>query len=296
MGVQSSTAEKLVARIASRAHGVVTRDELLTAGLTPKQIERRIAKGLLIRGYPAVYRVGHNAPSVEARYMAAVKAGGDEALLCDSAAGYLLDLLRSRTVPPPEVLTPTARRIKGLRTRRTRRIDPRDATTFKNIPVTTVPRTLVDLAAVLDEEALARACHEAGVKYRTTPMQVEAVLQRRPNAPGAGKLRRIMGGDVKVLLSKLEERFIERVKEEGLPLPKTNKVKDGRRVDCRWPDKGVTVELDGFRFHNSRHSWDQGLQRERDAYARDDEFRRYGYTDVFEKPDRMFAELRKLLR
>jgi hypothetical protein len=64
-----------------------------------------------------------------------------------------------------------------------------DAATWRGIPVTTVPRTLVDLAAVLNEDDLARACHEAEVRHGTGPALVEAVLARRPNAPGAKKLR-----------------------------------------------------------------------------------------------------------
>jgi hypothetical protein len=133
------------------------------------------------------------------------------------------------------------------------------------------------------------------VKYGVTPNHVRAVLQRMPNAKGAATLQAIMSGDVKVLLSKLEKRFIERLVEAGLPLPETNRIASGRRVDCRWKDKKVTVELDGFRFHNSRHAWRQGLKREREARKRRDEFRRYDYEDVFERPDEMLDELRDLL-
>ena len=75
------------------------------------------------------------------------------------------------------------------------------------IPVTTVARTLVDLAAVLGAGALARACHEAGVLHGTTPGEVEAVLARRPHSPGAGRLRAVLRGDVKVTLSTLERQF-----------------------------------------------------------------------------------------
>jgi hypothetical protein len=71
-------------------------------------------------------------------------------------------------------------------------MDPRDVTVWSGIPVTTVPRTLVTLAASLSPEALARACHEAGVRHRTTPEQVEAVLARRPTTPGAGALREVL--------------------------------------------------------------------------------------------------------
>jgi hypothetical protein len=162
--------------------------------------------------------------------------------------------------------------------------------------VTTVPRTIVDLAAELEEDELARVCHEAGVRYRTTPRQVDAVLKRRPRSPGAPKVRAVMRGEVKVALSKLESRFLERLEEDDLPLPDTNRRVGTKRVDCRWVRQGVTVELDSYRFHNSRYSWDQGHQREREARARDDEFRRFTYTDVFEDPTYMLTELRKLLR
>jgi hypothetical protein len=287
------TAERIIRRIASLAHGIVTRAELLAAGVSVDEIVHRLRIGALIPMYRGVYRVGHAAPSVLADYMAAVKACGEGALLCGRAAAYLLGLLKSPS--PPEVLTTTERKPKGLKPRRTRNPDPRDATKHRGIPVTTVPVTLVHLAAVLDPEALARACHEAGVKYGTTPNHVKTVLKRMPNAKGAATLQAIMSGDIKILLSKLEKRFIELLIEWGFPVPDTNRIVDGRYVDCRWGDRKLTVELVSFKFHNSRHSWDADYEREREAYARDDAFRRYTYKDVFEDPTRMHAELEKLL-
>ena len=174
-------------------------------------------------------------------------------------------------------------------------MDARDATTWNRIPVTTVARALVDIAAVLDIDELARACHEAGVRHRTTPAEVEAVLARRPSSPGAAKRRRILRGDVRVTLSKLEARFLSRLDEAALPPPDTNRPAGGRRVDCRWPARRLTVELDGYRYHHSRHAWERDRRREREARARGDDFRRYTYGDVFEHPEAMLAELRTLL-
>jgi very-short-patch-repair endonuclease len=167
--------------------------------------------------------------------------------------------------------------------------------TWQGIPVTTPARTLVDLAAVLSEEALARACHEARVLHGTTPPQVEAVLARRPTSPGAGRLRAVLRGEVRVTLSKLEKRFLALLRETGLRLPRTNRPAGGRYVDCRWPDDHLTVELDSYTYHSSRYAWEQDRRREREAYARGDDFRRYTYGDVFERPERMLAELRALL-
>src|SRR5215213_9222564 len=159
---QSRTVEEIAARIARGAHGVVTRVELLAARVSEDQITRRVRKGALIPEFPGVYRVGHAAPSVLARYMAAVKACGDRAVLRGRAAGYLLGILKAAVPPPPEVMTPTERRVKGVTTKRSRSLDPRDVCEVRGIPCTTVPRTIVDLAAELDEDNLARVCHEAG--------------------------------------------------------------------------------------------------------------------------------------
>ena len=73
-----------------------------------------------------------------------------------------------------------------------------------------------------------------------------------------------MSGEAKVSLSRLESRFLGRIREISRPLPITNRPAGGHRVDCRWPDHCLTVELDGFRFHNSRHSWKQDHRRERE--------------------------------
>jgi very-short-patch-repair endonuclease len=291
---QVRTVEEVVGRIARRQHGVVTRKQLLAAGISKAEIRRRLEKKALLREHPGIYRVGHKAPSIEARYLAAVLACGDGAVLSGEAAGYLWGLVKG-TAPPPEVTAPTKRRVKGVRTRRARRGEI-EATTHHGIPITTVPRTLVDLSSLLQSADLARACHEAGVLHRTTPRHVEAVLEHRPNTPGARRLRRVMRGDEHVTLSRLERKFLKRLREAGLPEPVTNRMASEKRVDCRWPQHSLTVELDSYRFHNSRHAWELDRRREREAHGRGDDFRRYTHDDVFEHPDQMLGELTVLLR
>jgi hypothetical protein len=286
------TVEEKLAWMATRAHGIVDREELLAAGLSAAGIKRRVRKGVLHPEFPGVYRVGHRAPSVESHYLAAVRACGKGAVLSGRAAAHLWGLIKGRA-PIPEVTARTKRRIEGIKVRRARAAV--EATTWRGIPVTTVARTLVDVAAVVTAEDLARACHEAGVKYGTTPRDVDAVLAKRPNAPGSAKLRGVMRGEVRVTLSKLERRFLERLEAAGLPLPRTNRVASGRRVDCRWPEHRLTVELDGYRYHSSRHAWETDRRREREARARGDEFRRYTFGDVEEWPAWMLRELQDLV-
>jgi very-short-patch-repair endonuclease len=214
MSRRSRTADQIIAELATRAHGVVTRIELLAAGISDDQIRQRLK---------------------------------------------------------------------------------RDSTVWRGIPVTTPARTLVDLAAVLSEEELARVFHTAHVRFRTQPGDVEEVLARRPSTKGAAPLRRVVQGDSALLLSRMEKRFRVLLKRHRLPLPVTNGHIDARYIDCRWPTHRLTVELDGYRFHATRHAWEQDHRREREAYARGDQFRRYTWHDVFEDSRAMLRELRELL-
>jgi len=273
--------DQIIAKLAWRSHGVVTRRRLLAAGVSRHEITSRIARGSLIVVYPGVYRVGHRAPSVEANYMAAVLACGEGALLMSAAAAHLYGLIKGQP-PTPVVRTRKERRIKGIETHRTRR-DQR-GTEWKGIPITTVPQTLIDLTALMPTDQLARAAHEAQVRFGI-----------RPDPAMPPKLRAILLGHIPVTLSELEARFLTLLAENGLPRPKTNRIASKRRVDCRWPDHRLTVELDSYTFHNTRHAWEQDRRREREAHARGDEHRRYTYGDVFEDPRQMLAELHALL-
>src|SRR4051794_7965036 len=126
--------DEKIARLAWRSHGVVTRRQLLAAGVSDQEIKRRRQRGSLITVHPGVYRVGHRAPSVEATYMAAVLACGPGALLMAAAAAWLYGLIKG-DAPKPVVLTRSERRIAGIETHRTR--TKTRGTTWRGIPVTT---------------------------------------------------------------------------------------------------------------------------------------------------------------
>jgi very-short-patch-repair endonuclease len=271
------TVERRVAELARRSHGVVTRAELFAAGITKAEIDGRLRTGSLIAVFRGVYRVGHKAPSVEARYTAAVKAAGEGALLSGLAAAWLWGLVKGHA-PPPEVSARAERRIKGVKTRRVRRLGK--GTVWRGVPVTTVPATLIDLSSLLSFDALARAAHEATARYEVTKVD---------NAPQ--RLSAILEGDAPILLSRLERRFRARLRERRRELPLTNRPAGAHYVDCRWPGRKLIVELDSYRFHKTRHAWEQDRERERDARRRGDVLRRYTWRDVFEEPDQMLAEL-----
>lgn len=291
MRAKSTTAVKEAARIAGRQHGVVAMAQLLRAGFTPARVNRWVQKGLLHREFRGAYRFGHRAPSWEARYMAAVLACGDGAVLCGSAAAYLLGALKGKP-PAPEVAARTKRRVKGVNVRRLK-LQRSDTTRWRGIRTTSAARTIADLTSSLPLDDLARACHEAEVRHH---VRAEAALAAASGLPGVEKLRAIMAGDAPAVLSELERGFLALLRRHRLPQPIVNRPEGGHHVDCRWPQHRLTIELDSYRYHHSRHAWQADRERERRARERGDTHRRYTYKDVFEDPLPMLGDLAGLLR
>jgi hypothetical protein len=97
----------------------------------------------------------------------------------------------------------------------------------------------------------------------------------------------VLRGDVQLALSKLESRFLDCLRAADLPLRMTNRPASGHRVDFRWPEQRLTVGLDSYRYHHTRHAWKLDRRSEREAFTRGDELRRYTYADVTEEPKLM---------
>jgi hypothetical protein len=277
-----------VAWIARGQHGRVTRTQLIAAGLDADRIKRWIAAGRLRRVHHGVYAVGHEAPSTHAHYMAAVLASGAGAVLSHRSAAHLLRLIAGPT-PRPEVTIPvTAGRTRpGVVVHRST-FHPLDVSTLDGIPITTVPRILLDLAPTTAPAQLTRLCHEAWVRHVCGRDQVEACIARNPTKKGATKLRRALGSDV--TLSVLEDAFLELLRAHGLALPRTNIDHHGDKVDCHWPHLDLTVELLSFRYHATRHAFEQDVARRR----RSDHLA-YTYGDIVERGAATIAELRPRL-
>ena len=183
-------------RIADRQHGRIARRQLLEAGVDRSRISRWIAEGRLIPVHREVYAVGHASASLHGDYVAAVLAGGRGAVLSHRSAAHMLRLT-SGTPPSPEVTIPVSsgRARSGVVIHRSP-LHTLDVSRLDGIPITIVPRTLLDLAATLSSVDLARACHEAWVHHRTGVAQIDACIARNPTKKGVAKLRRALGADV----------------------------------------------------------------------------------------------------
>lgn len=279
-----------IAALAAQQHGRVAWWQLTDAGIDRHTIQRWLADGRLHRVHDGVYAVGHVAPSIHGEYMAATLACGAGAMLSHRSAAYSAGLLRSVASPRPEVTVPTlsGRSRPGIVIHRVRALHDLDRTHVDGIPITTVPRILLDLAPATGLAELTRICHEAWVHHRVGPRQAEACIARNPTKKGAAKLRRALGSDV--TLSMLETRFLALLRAHDLPLPRTNINRRGDKVDCNWPELDLTVELVSFRFHATRQAFEEDVARRRRS-----NHIAYAYGDVLQRGAATAAELRAII-
>jgi very-short-patch-repair endonuclease len=138
------------------------------------------------------------------------------------------------------------------------------------IPVTSVPRTILDFAATEPEREVERVLNEAEVRGLTDPLSVPDLLERYPRRRGSAVLRRLLADEVQaagITRSALEEGFVALLDAHGLPRPRFNAdlAVAGRfiSVDCLWPEERLIVELDGRATHGTAKAFESDRERDR---------------------------------
>jgi very-short-patch-repair endonuclease len=241
-----------VLALAARQHGVVTRAQLLELGLNSRAIEYRLRRGRLHRMHRGVYAVGRPQLTRHGTLIAAVLSCGPGAALSHEQAGEVLGI-RKRRSGPIEVTVPAAamRRRPGLRIHR-RPLPDGDRATRHGIPVTSVVRTLLDLAQRLPRAEMEAVVNEADKLDLVDPERLRAELAERGGQPGVAALRELLDRQTLTLTdTELERRFLPIVRRAGLPLPRTQRRVNDFRVDFFWPEVGLVVETDGLRYHRT---------------------------------------------
>ncbi|HET8754369.1 MAG TPA: type IV toxin-antitoxin system AbiEi family antitoxin domain-containing protein [Solirubrobacteraceae bacterium] len=222
-----------IRRLAADQHGIVSRAQLLNAGVGPDTIKHWIKTGRLIRLHHGVYALGHLPPSPHARTMAAVLACGRGAVLSYRSAAQLWGLIRY--TGPIEITAPTKRTRPGLIVHRSPLTD-NDVTTHWGIPTTTAARTLTDLAHTLDPASLTRAVNVARLNRHLVLDDLPRRL-RKDQTPRPTR-------------SAFEDAFRTFCTRHRLPQPEINAIVAGYEVDAYWPARRLVAELDGEAFHN----------------------------------------------
>ncbi len=285
-----------MAELAGRQHGVVSRAQLQRLGLERRAVGHRLERGRLHPLHRGVYAVGHRVVSQRGRWMAATLASGEGAALSHRSAGALWGILRSSGTP--EVTLPVERRSRaGLRVHASV-LAPDERTTLDGIPVTTPPRTLLDLAAVLPPDRLERAVHQAEVLRLADPLSLPALLERHPGRRGTAAFRAILDGldtGPRVTRSELEDRFLLLAAAAGLPVPATNVLVEGFEVDCLWREHRLVAELDGRAAHATLAAFERDRARDRTLQAAGWRVVRTTWRQLREEPTAVAEDLRRLL-
>jgi very-short-patch-repair endonuclease len=283
--------ERLITTLATRQHGVIGRRRLLEAGVPGHVIDHRVSLGRLVPLHLGVYAVGHRVLTQDGRILAAVAS--------HRAAGAVWKLWRSERL---EVTVPRRCRRPGIRVHET--VLPADEITIeRGIPVTTVSRTLFDLATVLPEHQLDRAVNEAEVQRRPDPLSLAELLERHPGRPGNRAIKSVLarlqlGGTT--LRSELEARFLMLVTKARLPLPQVNAlVRIGNRelvCDFVWPAQRFVVELDGRAVHGTAAAFERDRARDRMLHANGGRVVRITWRQLETEPSAVVVDLRAILR
>jgi very-short-patch-repair endonuclease len=173
-------------------------------------------------------------------------------------------------------------------------------TTVDGIPVTTVPRTLFDLAAVIPFHQLSRAVNEAEVRRLWDPLSLNDLLTRHPRRPGAAALRAVLATPgVNITRSELEDRFLELLRDARLPRPETNVSIEVNgiwiEVDCMWRQQRLSVELDGHAIHATRSAFESDRARDRALIASGWRVMRITWRQLHDEPEALTRDLRASL-
>ncbi len=303
MGAKPSTREvdAVIAQLAGQQHGLVARRQLLAVGVGRRAIGNRVARGRLHVVHRGVYAVGHRVLGSRGHWIAAVLAASPGAVLSHRSAGSLWGMLRA--TPPVNEITVGSKRASrdGLKIHRSSL--PADEITVRDgIPVTSVTRTVLDLAAVLPHDRLERAIEEAETRRLVDALSIDDLLTRHPRRHGATALRTILADrrlGSAVTRSELEDRFLAFLDAHCLPQPEVNVGLEVRgswmECDFVWRSVRLIVELDGRRTHHTIAAFERDRVRDRALHAAGWRVVRVTWRQLHADQDQLAADLRDLL-
>jgi very-short-patch-repair endonuclease len=289
---------------AAGQHDVVSLEQLLRLGLSDDAVWKAVAAGRLHRVHRGVYAVGRAELTAKGRWMAAVLASGDGALL-SHASGAALRGLRPTAAARIDVTVPRPSPISrpGIRVHRHPDLAPADVAEVDGIPTTSVSRTLLDLATFLYEPQLERACEQAAVLDLFDMREMGKLLTRSHGRRGVARLRNVLAaGDLgsDVPASGLETLYRDLCAQAGLPKPEINRYillgDEYHKVDFLWREQRVVIETDGCRYHST--GWQRARDHDRDALLTQRGYRhaRIAEGTIADDPGQAVATARSLLR
>jgi very-short-patch-repair endonuclease len=287
--------DAVIARFAARQHRVVARRQLLAAGVGSEAIRHRVGTNRLYLVYRGVYAVGFPKLDNRGRWLAAVLACGDEAVLSHRSAGIHLGLLDPKS-GPVHVTLPGSRtsRRPGIVMHATRSLPRAERITRNGIPCTSAERVLIDLAAAEPVPVLERAVEQAFALHLLGRSRMRDALAGAGGHHGAATLRALLGkllADLPFTRSELERRFLRLVHDAGLPKPRVNRHRSRHRVDFHWTTARIVVETDGRATHDTPYGFHNDRARDLDLELAGWHVIRLSWWQVRDEPERVGALL-----
>ena len=295
-----------VAAMARARHGLVRRDDLRAIGMTDREIDGWIGVGRLERLHQRVYRLAGAPASPEQRLLAAVMAGGPDAVASHRSAGWLWRLVDDLDVV--EVTVPRdGRRIRldGIVAHRSSDLTELDGSTRRGVPVTNPLRTLVDLGAVCPRWVVREALERALTARLVTVLGADAAVDRvaRKGRNGVGVLRRVLDDRAlgnKPAASELEARMARLFRTHALPTAAFQHVvcdadRFVARVDWAYPELKIAVEVDGWASHGTPIALQRDLARQNDLVLLGWTVLRFTWHDVVRRPPWVAGQIRRVL-
>lgn len=283
--------------LAARQYNVLSVQQLTALGIGSGSIDKALKNGRLRRLHHGVYAVGHTDLPLYGECLAAVLGSGPGALLSHYSAAWLLGLLPTQPVPV-HVTTPLPRkRRSGLVIHRSETLVDEDRGIEKRIPVTSAPRTLLDLAPLVRFSQLRRALKRSEeLKIFDLPA-VLSVLDRNKGHRGNKPLRRALAlyEPPRFTRSGTEDYFVALVEGAGLPRPATNWVEAGHEIDVYWPELRFGVEIDTFATHGTHQSFEDDRVRREDLKLAGVEMTQVTDKRLEREPNRVVERIARLL-
>jgi very-short-patch-repair endonuclease len=288
----------ILAELAARQHSVVSARQLVANGFSRAKIARWVRAGHLHHLHRGVFAVGHPAISREGRYLAAVLAAGDGAVLSHTPASRHLRLNLDRRVGTIHISLPrhARRRVQGVIVHRPRLLEPIDILIRARIPTTTHTRTLFDLAPFVGPDELRELFERAEYLEELDRGRLRVLLDRASGHKGATELRKLLDYEplpLSRIRSKLEKIILTTCRTHALPVPAVNAPLLDYEPDFLWPEARFIVEADGGHHVGEQRDADNArdLVLQRAGYL----IRRYGEGPL-ERPDEIAAEILTILR
>jgi hypothetical protein len=277
--------ERALAELAQRQWGVVSVEQLRAIGFGAAAVTRRVRAGRLHRLYRGVYAVGHAHVGREGRRLAAVLRCGEGAVLSHRSAAAHWGLLQTDQARVDVTARRGRREVVGIRLHWSRSLTAHDTTTHEGIPITSVARTLLDLAATVRPDRLERALAQTERLQLYDGTAIAEVVSRSNGHRGKAALTKATAQEPKLTRSELEVIFLDLVRRAGLPEPEANSsltAPDHPRLeaDFHWPTYRLIVETDGWETHGTRAAFRSDRRRDAALVAGGWRVMRFSYDDV----------------